>query len=87
MLWILLLACDRGVADLNAPGCGSDPCPVCEMDADCVVLHNPCFETAMCVDVDDNWAVPMPGCPDRNQYETPPAEACICQAGACEVGP
>jgi len=81
LLVIGLVGCGglRGEADLVDACDDQEECTPCERDAECVIAHNPCTETAVCGHADDNLAVVQIGCDAALEYHTPPPERCLCE--------
>jgi hypothetical protein len=65
--------------------CLEDPanCPSCSVDADCVIVSNPCHDSAMCSHKDAHLATTMEGCSFEN--EVPDASECICKDAVCQA--
>jgi hypothetical protein len=79
-----LLAACAGTQDLANDCPDADgACPPCSAHEECVVVSNPCHDTAWCthVDRDPPLAVNQIGC--NLEHEVPPDSACGCVRGAC----
>lgn len=83
VLCLVTAAC-RGEQQLrdDCPTAGQ-ACPACTADADCVIVSNPCLETASCTSRrrEPPLSVAQLGC--NGEYDLPPAERCGCVAGVC----
>jgi hypothetical protein len=79
---LVLVGCGRE-ASLQEWDCPNGACNACVDDSECRITHNPCQPTAYCGNVDDNVAVTLEGCSAALEYETPPADECICDASTC----
>jgi hypothetical protein len=58
-------------------------CPACSSDNDCVIVSNPCHETASCTHRNRNppLSVDQIGC--STEYDKPPANRCGCVQNVC----
>ena len=86
VLFLFLLIACKGEAELDV-SCGAEGCLTCEVDADCIVAHNPCHELAWCIHADDEtFALASDGCSPQLEYGTPPDSECVCSTQAlCAV--
>lgn len=62
---------------LEAP----DNCPPCQLDNECVIVSNPCHETAHCTHRDTHLSVNQIGC--NLEYDVPSDDVCRCVEGLC----
>lgn len=56
-------------------------CPPCQLDSECVIVSNPCHETAHCTHRDTNLSVDQIGC--NYAYDVPSDDVCRCRSGIC----
>jgi hypothetical protein len=79
----LLGAC-KGEQELkdDCPSAGG-ACPLCASDSECVIVSNPCHETATCTHArrEPKLVANSIGC--GAEYDVPPAESCGCVANVC----
>jgi hypothetical protein len=79
---LLLIACAGCLGQQRLlDGCGESECRPCADDADCVIIGNPCSDTAVCEHRDSPHAVTQEAC--DLEYEPPPDADCVCRDGAC----
>ena len=71
-------------ADCVAAPNADATCPTCTADSDCVIVSNPCHDSAACTHRKrkPELAVTLIGCNRENIV--PPPESCGCVAGACK---